>query len=96
MQHLGGTLTSLGLGAGRMGDGKLGPSGPPLDCRDPGQTGCRPLRPLTPNRDPEVLARVLDGLRRLPGTPEPGTLPQDRHGQGAQGGGTSGVPPGDL
>jgi hypothetical protein len=86
MQHVGGTLTSLG--ASRMTDGNLEPGVPPLDCRDPGQTGCRPLRPITPNRDPKVLARVLDGLHRLPGTPEPGTVPRG-HPQDAQGGGIS-------
>lgn len=94
MRHLGATLTTVDRGAD-MAEGKLGPASQPLEFRDPGQTGCRPLRPLTPSRDPKVLARVLDGLHRLPDSPEPGP---SRHGHhpGERGGGTSGVPGSDL
>jgi len=75
MQHSGGTLACLNLGTGCMADDKPGPDGPPLECRDPGQTGCQPLRPLTPNRDPKVLARVVDGLHRLSDGPPPDPPP---------------------
>jgi len=71
MQHPGGTLARLNPGTGRMADDKPGPGGPALESRDPGQTGCRPLRPLTPCRDPIVLAKVLEGLHRLPDGPPP-------------------------
>ncbi|HEV2375334.1 MAG TPA: hypothetical protein VGS19_24640 [Streptosporangiaceae bacterium] len=44
------------------------PAPMPPERRDPGQTGHRPGRPVTVLRDPALLAQVLHGLRRLPGT----------------------------